>query len=216
LYATRGGTLIELGDGVRAESDLRETLRIRRERGGLRSGIVWFSQAQLGEALALQHRFPEAHALLSEAADELRKLLGADAYQNSLISERRARVFDLARDPRSAVAHWREAVRISEKVYGREHFTYYARSVGLALSLSKVHEGRAEAASIADRLIAQWGANPKFPEYVAQLMILRCELHLAANDTAAARTLAERALSSPQLRTDAEQRAALVRFAAVP
>jgi eukaryotic-like serine/threonine-protein kinase len=189
LHATRGGTFIELGDGVRAEPDLREALRMRRESGGLRSGIAWFSQAQLGQALALQHRFAEAHALQSEAADELRKLIGADAYQNSLISERRAKTFDMEHDWRGAVAQWREAVRISEKVYGQDHFTYFARSVGLAHSLSKIPEGRAEAARIADALLAQARSNQKFAEYVAQLTILRSELRVTANETATERGL---------------------------
>jgi eukaryotic-like serine/threonine-protein kinase len=214
LHATRGGTFIERGDGLRAEPDLREALRMRRESGGLRTGMAWFSQAQLGQALALQRRFSEAHALQSEAADELRKLLGPDAYQNSLISERRAKTFDMERDWNGAVAQWREAARISEKVYGREHFSYLARSLGLALSLSRFDEGRAEATQIADALLAQRTSNQKIADIIAQLMILRCELHAAANETAAARALAAHALSLPQLQADEEQRTTLARFVA--
>ncbi len=213
LLASRGKIWIELGDGVRAEPDLRAELRVRRETGGLRTGIAWYSQAQLGWALALQGRFDEAHSLQREAAEQLRSLLGADAYQNALIAVRRAVAFDLQGDWRNAVLQFREAIRIEEKTYGREHFLHFSWSLGMAQTLAKASEGRDEAVTIVEALTQLWGEKPEIAQSYAELMLLRCELHAHNGETAAARALAARTLARPELVASAEQSAALKRFA---
>jgi serine/threonine-protein kinase len=211
LLATRGGTFIESGDGVRAEADLREALRLRRDTGGLSTGLAWFTQAQVGEALALQGRFADAHRLQSEAALELRKLLGPDAYQNALIAMRWAKTFDREGDWPGAVLQWREAARLVEKTYGQEHFGSFEQRLALAHSLSKYPAGRAEAADIADELLARWAGNPAIRASYADLVLLRCSLH---RDPAEARRLAADALAQSDLQADEKQRVALRGYAA--
>ena len=110
LLASRGRTWMDLKDGKRAEPDLRAALKLRREGGGLRTGLAWFSQAELGKALALQGRFDEAQALLGEAERELQSLLGPDAYQNALIKLRRGTAYELQHEWRSAAEAYREAI----------------------------------------------------------------------------------------------------------
>ena len=209
VLATRGGTWIELGDGARAQADLREAVRLRRETGGLRTGLVWFTQAQLGEALAMQGRLDEAHALQSEAALELRKLLGPDADQNALIAQRWAKTFDARGDAQGAATQWREARRLIEKTYGAAHHGYLQASVALATSLSSLAEGRAEAAAIADALLGQWSAKPEFAAQMADAVVLRCRLHLAANERPPAVALARNALQRIDSSADPERRASL-------
>ena len=213
LLATRGSTWIELGDGKRAEPDLREALRLRRESGGLRTGLAWFSQAQVGQALALQGRFAQAHALQQEAASQLLAIMGPDAYQNALIAVRRGITFELQGDWRNAAIFFREAIRVTEKTHGREHFTFFSWNLSLAQSLSKLSDGRDEATRIVDALIQSWGENSDITQSYAELMLLRCELHAHNGESAAARTLAVRTLARAELIASAEQSAALKRFA---
>ena len=214
LLASRGKIWIELKDGKRAEPDLREALKLRRETGGLRSGIAWFSQAELAWALALQGRFDEAHALLIEAERELRTLLGPDAYQNALISIRRGTAYGLQHDWRSAVIHFRESIRIEEKFYGPDHYLHFSWSLALAEALAKLSDGRDEATRIVDALIQRWGESPDIARDYAELMLLRCDLHSYAKETIAARVLATATLAKPELIASDEQRSALQHYAA--
>jgi serine/threonine-protein kinase len=209
IYASRGKIWIGLKDGKRAEPELRAALKLRRETGGLRTGIAWFSQAELGTALALQGRFDQAHALMSEAATELRKLLGPDAYQNALISVRRAGVYELQHDWPKAVDYYRTTLRIESKFYGPGHYPHFAWNLSLAQALSKTGDGQTEAADILDTLIAQWRDKPEIAEDYAQLMLLRCDLYAAKRDFAAARTLATQTLQHPGLIASAQQTTAL-------
>lgn len=213
LLAARGKIRIELADGKRAEPDLREALRLRQASGGLKSGIAWFSQAELGWALALQGRFEEAHALLSEAEQKLRDLLGPDAYQNALISLRRGLAFELQRDWRNAVRYFRESIRLQEQTYGQRHYLNFSWNLGLAQALSNLADGQSEATQIADRLINDWRGNPDIAAEYAHLMLLRCKLHAAVGEIEAAKKLATDTLAEPDLSATTEQRAALLRFA---
>ncbi len=189
LLATRGGTYLELGDGARAEVDLREALRLRRETGGLKTGLAWFSQAQLGEALMLRGRLEEAHALQAEAAIQLRKLLGPDAYQNALIAQRWAKTHEARRDFVGAAAQWREAARLIEKTYGSEHFGYLDMSSRLAAALAKNPRSRAEALTLSESLLASWpkhAADQASLGRIAALRALSCQLGRADRCAAAA------------------------------
>lgn len=213
LLAYRGQMWVEHKEGRRAEADLRGALAIYRTNGGLQSGIAWYAQAQLAWALALQDRFDEAQALLAEAAQHMQALLGPDAYQNALISVRRAIAFELQGDWRNAAKFYRESVAIEERFFGRENFLHFTWSLGLGQALSKLDDGRDDATHIIDALIAQWGETPEAAGEYAQMILLRCELYSAAGETDAARHLAWAALNRPQLVATAEQRVALEQFA---
>lgn len=209
LLATRGKIWIELKDGKRAEPDLREALKLRRETGGLRTGIAWFSQAELGWALGLQGRFDEAHALLGEAEVKLRELLGPDAYQNALISVRHAAVYQLQENWPKAASYFRESIRIEEKFFGKDHYLNFSWSLALAGALSKSSGGREEATQLADALIQRWGEKDEIARDYAELMLLRCNLHAARHEDAAARALATKTLQNAELIATPEQLQAL-------
>jgi serine/threonine-protein kinase len=209
LLATRGGTWAELGDGARAEADLREAVRLRRDSGGLRNGLAWFNQAQLGEALLLQGRLAEADALQAEAARELRALLGPDAYQNALVAQRWAKTIEARGDFARAAAQWRESARLIEKTYGLDHFGHLDMASRLAAALARTPDGRAEAIALADALLARWQDKPDTRDRIAALRVLRCGLVADAADADAARAL----LARTDLVADDDQRAALARCA---
>jgi eukaryotic-like serine/threonine-protein kinase len=206
ILNTRGSIWIELGDGVHAETDYRKSLDLRRSAGDLRSGLTWFSQAQVGTALAIQGRFAEAHQLQAEAAVKIRGLLGPDAYQNALIAVRQAQAFGLQGSFRESAGYWREAVRLIEKTYGRDHYGYFDWSLELALALEKSAANRAEAASISDDLLARWSGKPQIAGRYAELVLLRCRLHVDAGQRDAARRLSVLALARPDLIVYSAQR----------
>lgn len=216
LLASRGKIWIEAKDGKRAEPDLRAALKLRRETGGLRTGIAWFSQAELGWALALQGRFAEAQELLGEAQRELRSLLGPEAYQNALISVRRGTAYELQQDWKNAAASFREAIRIEEKFYGPEHYLHFSWNLSLAQVLSRTIDGRNEAAHMVDELIGRWSKNPDIDQDFALLMLLRCDLYAFEHDLVSARTLAASTLARPGLIANADQTERLARHASNP
>jgi serine/threonine-protein kinase len=207
LLATRGGTWIELGDGLRAEADLREAVRLRRESGGLRNGLAWYNQAQLGEALMLQGRLDEADATQAEAARELRALLGPDAYQNALVAQRWAKTLEARGDFDAAAAQWRESLRLVEATYGVDHFGHLDMGSRLAAALARTPGGHDEALALADTLLARWQARPDTGDRIAALRGVRCGLAGSAADAAAAREL----LAADAPRVDPALRAALRR-----
>jgi eukaryotic-like serine/threonine-protein kinase len=209
LHSSRGDVFLFLADGVRAEPDLRKALRLRAASGDLKSGITWYTQAQVGEALALQHRFAEAIALQNEAAVELKKLLGPDAYQNSLIAARQARTYELADNWLMAVRYWRETFRISALTYDADHLQYFLRSLRLAGALAHVTEGRVEATQMADALLQKWSRNPLLADGMGELMLLRCNLYLLASDVAAAHALAVSTNARTELRPSDKEIAGL-------
>lgn len=213
ILGARGGTYIELDDPAKAESDLRETFRLRKASGGLRSGQAWFAQSQLAESIGAQGRFAEANALFAEATEELRKLLGADAYQNALIAVRRAKVLNLQGDRSGAVVAYREAVRLSQKTYGPEHFGQLSWKLELAWTLARTADGVAEATRIADDLVAGWANNPKRGTEYARLLAFRCELYVNAAQRDRARELALAALAQAGFESTNEQRRRLETFA---
>jgi tetratricopeptide (TPR) repeat protein len=211
LLNTRGSTWLELGDGIKAEADYRKSLDLRRTAGDRRTGVMWFSQAQVGSTLSLQGRFAEAHRLQSEAASELRELLGPDAYQNALIAVRRAQTFGAEKDFRNAALQWREGVRLLEKTYGVDHPYHFDWSLELVKSLAEI--GDAEAASLADVLLARWAGKSVVGQDYAELAVLRCRLHEKAGARDAARAVAVATLALPKLDASVEERGALEAFA---
>jgi serine/threonine-protein kinase len=212
LLATRGGTWVELGDGLRAEADLREAVRLRRESGGLRNGLAWYNQAQLGEALLLQGRLDEANAVQAEAARELRALLGPDAYQNALVAQRWAKTLEARGDFEAAAAQWRESLRLIEATYGVDHFGHLDMGSRLAAALARTPAGLDEALALADILLTRWQVRPDTAGRIAALRILRCTQADEPADVEAARTL----LAAGGSDLDAAQRSALTQCADRP
>jgi tetratricopeptide (TPR) repeat protein len=213
LLAARGSILLELDDGVGAEAAYRHSLALRRKPGEPETGLAWFTQAQVGMALAQQGRFDEAHALQAEAAKKLAALLGPDAYQNALIAVRRAQTFGLQHDYVNAVIQWREGVRLVEKTYGLDHFGHFDWSLELADALSRSAGGRSEAVRIVDGLFARWSDKAAIAARYPALALLRCRLHEAASERDAAQALARATLARSGLVATGEERKALERFA---
>ena len=75
----------------------------------------------------------------------------------------------------SAAIQWREAVRLIELTYGRDHFGHFDWSLELANALEKsaCRSGRGSR-SIADDLLARWSGNPQIAQRYAVLYLLRC------------------------------------------
>lgn len=213
ILNTRGSIWIELADGARAEADYRKALELRRTAGDLRSGLTWFSQAQVGTATAMQGRYAEAHRLLAEAATEIRKLLGPDAYQNAMIAMRQANAYMLQGDFADAVPFWREAVRLIEKTYGRDHYGHFDWSFQLASALAETAAGQNEAAAIIDDLLARWTGKPQIAERYASLVLLRCRVHARAGEVQATRALAQSTLKRGDLVASPDERRMLQRYA---
>jgi len=216
LLASRGRTWMDLKDGKRAEPDLRAALKLRREGGGLRTGLAWFSQAELGRALALQGRFDEAQTLLGEAERELQSLLGPEAYQVGLIKLRRGIAYELQHDWRNAAESFREAIRIGRLFYGPEHYLQFSWNLALAQVLSRLPDGREEATRLTEDLILRWSSNADIERDYAELMLLRCDLHAQDRDYASARALATTTLARPGLVASSEQIDLLTRHASTP
>ena len=214
ILNTRGSAWIELGDGAKAEADYRKSLELRRKTGDQRSGLFWFTQAQIGNALAMQGQFAQAHRLQAESAAQIRKLLGPDAYQNALIAVRQAQAYTWQKDFRSAVPYWRESVRLIEKTYGRDHYGHFDWSLQLATALEKSGTDRSEAAKIADDLLARWSGKPQIAENYAGLILLRCRLYAADGKSKPARELAKATLTQSGLVATDEERKNLQHFAA--
>jgi tetratricopeptide (TPR) repeat protein len=214
LHSIRGSVHFERGDGELAEQDFREVLRLRDNTSEPRNSRSWFAQAQLGDALALQGRFDEAHRLQQEAAENMRMQIGPDAYQNTLVLTRRAGTYAMQGDWKNSVVHTREAIRVLGKTYDGDHPNHFLWNLDLASALSRLPEGREEAARIADTLIAEWSDDERVARNQPRLLLLRCGLHLAAGEADAARVLADATLARPELALQAEERSALKRCAA--
>lgn len=214
ILNSRGSAWIELGDGAKAEADYRKSLELRRKAGDQRSGLFWFTQAQIGNALAMQGQFAQAHKLQAESAAQIRKLLGPDAYQNALIAVRQASAYERQKDFRSAIPYWRESVRLIEKTYGRDHYGHFDWSLQLAKALEKSGGNRSEAATIADQLLARWTGKPQIAENYAELVLLRCRLYAADGKNQPARDLAHKTLAQSNLVATATERNTLEQFAA--
>jgi eukaryotic-like serine/threonine-protein kinase len=209
ILTIRGSVHYARGDSAAAEADYREALRLRLRDGAAPDVSTWLLQAQIGDTLALQGKFAEAHRLQEESAAEVRRLLGPDAYQNTLIITRRAGTFAMQGDWANAAAQTREAIRIIELTYGRDHPTYFLWKLDLAAALSYLPEGKVEAARLVDTLMKTWVDDPRAARQVARMMLLRCGLHLAAGEQDAARAVATAALARPALEASDERRGEL-------
>jgi serine/threonine protein kinase len=214
VLASRGRARLDRGDGVAAEPDLREALRLRRELGGERNGIAWYSQAELGMALSLQSRFDEAERLQREASDRLRALLGPDAYQNALLADRLAITYVRSRRWPDAIASLREAVRVAELTYGPDHVAVFEYRRKLVEPLSQQVPTRAEARALGDTLAATWNARADVAKSLAELAWHRAQAHAALGYAAKAAAIAREALARADWPSDAATRAGLEGLAA--
>jgi tetratricopeptide (TPR) repeat protein len=217
ILARRGAIHSELWQLDLAERDLREALRLRKaSEGAQSSGLTWYTQAQLAEVIGgrkTPSAFAEAEALFVEAADNVRRLLGPDAYQNALIATLRTRTYELYGKWPEAIREIREAIRLNEKAYGASgHFGQLTWGFTLVKLLVNVEGGVAEAERVADRLIEQWANNPKGVEEYMALALFRCELHERANEPASARELAQRVLAMRDPTPSVAQRERLEKF----
>ncbi len=217
ILSRRGGIYGELDQTEDAIADLRESLRLRKAAGGSNSGIAWFTQAQLAEAIGRRKTREsgiESEQLFDEAASELRRLLGPDAYQNALIAARRGSNHEIYQRWDDAAHQYAEAVRLSQRVYGPgKHFGQLAWGLAQAKVSARSDSKKTDAARIADTLIAEWRGNAAGGREYVNLILFRCELLVAAGEASKARALCTEELAKPGLDASAEQLAALQKFA---
>ncbi len=112
VYASRGAIQLIRGDALAAERDLQEAMQLRKAQSNAPPGLAWFSQSEWGNALAALGRLDEAERVQTEAAQELRKQLGADAFQNSMLLTRLAQTQRLRKRADAAAEALREAIRV--------------------------------------------------------------------------------------------------------
>ena len=112
VYASRGTIQLMRGHAEAAEADLRQAMQMRKAQSNAPPGLAWFSQSEWGNALAALGRLDEAERVQSEAAQELRKQLGADAFQNSMLLARLAQTQRQRKHWDGATQALREAIRV--------------------------------------------------------------------------------------------------------
>ncbi|MEZ5456000.1 MAG: serine/threonine-protein kinase [Lysobacteraceae bacterium] len=112
VHASRGAIQLMRGNAEAAERDLHEAMQLRKAQSNAPPGLAWFSQSEWGNALAALGRLDEAERVQTEAAQELRTQLGADAFQNSLLLARLAQTQRLRKHWDAAAAALREAIRV--------------------------------------------------------------------------------------------------------
>ena len=112
VYASRGTIQLMRGHAEAAEADLRQAMQMRKAQSNAPPGLAWFSQSEWGNALAVLGRLDEAERVQSEAAQELRKQLGADAFQNSMLLARLAQTQRQRKHWDGATQALREAIRV--------------------------------------------------------------------------------------------------------
>ena len=112
VYASRGALQLMRGNAQAAERDLHEAMQLRKAQSNAPPGLAWFSQSEWGNALAALGRLDEAERVQTEAAQELRKQLGADAFQNSMLLARLAQTQRLRKHWGTSAESLREAIRV--------------------------------------------------------------------------------------------------------
>jgi eukaryotic-like serine/threonine-protein kinase len=159
LHASRGALFIARAEFDRAEPDLRQAMELRKQHGGLRTGLAWYSQAEWGVALAGLGRLEEAEAAQREARRELLALLGPDAYQNSLIAARLGDTLAQRGAFAEAAAELAEAERLVVAQAGPDSHNAcqyrLQRAQALAQLPSRRDEARALVRDLQTRAVAQ-------------------------------------------------------------
>ncbi len=165
------------GNHTNAEKNLRLAVSLRKnESAQLKSGLAWFTQARLGWVVAHLNRFDEANQLLEEAAVELRKILGPNAYQNAMIAADRVDALMLQGRHAEALIQIDEAQRLTEIKYGRSDERFLRMASNRAIALSNLPGRKLEAIKLFDNLIQNWLNKKVWNDSYLQAVNLRCEL----------------------------------------
>jgi serine/threonine-protein kinase len=161
LHASRGALLIARAEFDRAEPDLRQAMQLRKQHGGLRTGLAWYSQAEWGVALAGLGRLAEAEAAQREARQQLLVLLGPQAYQNSLMAARLGATLGQRGKHAEAAAELAEAERLVIAQSGPDNHNACQYRLQRAQALAQLPERRDEARSLLADLDARAKAQPE-------------------------------------------------------
>ncbi len=213
LHINRGQLFLQMQEGKKAERDFREARRLGFELGGASNYIAWINQVQLGEALALQNQFENAHILQAQAEQKLLALLGPEAYAMALASVGRAETFLRQKDWPNAAKYFRESIRIGENKNGRDNVEYFSWNLSLAQALSQLQPHQDEAIAIADNLIKNWHRNPDQKSEYVELVLLRCDLYRLRQQHQAAKILATQTLAKSDVMASKVERDNLTKFA---
>lgn len=194
IFMSRGEARIET-DPARAETDLREALRLRQQFGGSNPALAWFTQAVLGTAVGRQRRFAEAEALQREAFEQLRANLGADAYQNALILQQQAFVSAFKLDWATSAAQIRSAIAIVAKKYPEQHPISFHYRQALLDRLLHLPNAQDEALALANQLLTHWQDRPEVTGAMAELSSQAARAHAAVGDHVRAKEIAAMAIA---------------------
>lgn len=135
LLASRGQLYLDTGRNTEAESDLKRAFELRRETVGDGGGITWYTASLWGSALRELGKLDEAERVQRDALAQLQKILGADAYQNTLLLDQLVETLVQRGAHAEAAALARRSLALTRKTYPAGHFLIADRSVRLAVAL---------------------------------------------------------------------------------
>lgn len=137
LLASRGQLYLDTGRDGEAESDLKRAFDLRRETMGDGAGITWYTASLWGSALRELGKLGEAERVQRDALARLQKILGPDAYQNTLLLDQLVETLAQRGAHSEAVALARRSLALTRKTYSAGHFLLADRSVRLAVALGR-------------------------------------------------------------------------------
>lgn len=136
LLASRGQLYLDTGRAVAAAADLQRAFELRRETSGEDAGITWYTASLWGRALRELGKLDEAERTQRDALQRLQKILGVDAYQNTLLLDALVETLVQRGKHDEAVALARRSLALTGKTYPPTHHLVAERRVRLAVALA--------------------------------------------------------------------------------
>jgi len=161
LHASRDTLFVARAEFACAELDLRQAMDLRKQHGGLRTGLARYSKAEWGVALAGLDRLDEVKAAQREARRERLALLGPDVHQNSLLAARLGATLGLRGESAEAAAELAEAERLVVAQSGPDNHNACQYRLQRARRLAQLPERREEARNLLEDLNARAEAQPE-------------------------------------------------------
>ncbi len=192
LHASRGRMRLDMGDVDGGESDWRIALELRRQNGGENLGLTLYTQAEWGRALAAQGKLVQALATQTEALNQLRESLGAQAYQNALLMDALATT-EMLRGSFETAAGWSAQARgLAEQRYPPTHPAVYMRQLAQARALAQLPRSRGEARALIEHMFHQIDLDQIDDASLGEIAAVWLELLRAMGDTQAAAAFQQR------------------------
>jgi serine/threonine-protein kinase len=176
-----------------AEGELRQSFDLFRAHAGENTALTWYVASQWGVALMDLGRYTEAEAIQRQAAQRLREIMGASAYNNVLTAEVLADTLDRegpGNGPRltEIVQLRRLVVDFTDKTYPVHNGLWARRAAELARALIALDgdAGRKEARTLLDAAIACYRKQTDPTDRVGEALLTRSHLEARTGERTAA------------------------------